>query len=489
MADLTKLPSFGIYRLQPNTKLAEASATGSLSLVFTKAITDEDGNYPTKAMFITVRTTNGSQVEFYIAASGFTDSTHATATTRALVNSGLDPTDDDTTLDTDLPAGSSVIGVISATWVTLMLAAIQGDIANGKNTFVIGDATNTNNTLNVRDAVGLKGLLRRNHSTGKAQYSNDGTTWVNIDTAAPANVTTRSVAQASANNGELFMNSDDSASLAFKDADGNVRKIIDKATGVIPIASLQSNYAADSGSTDAYVGTFSPAPASLAAMAGRPWVIKVNTANTGACTFAPNGFTAKAIKKFDDQDTETGDIEAGMVLVLVYDATDDVWKMMNPPASQISTANTTDLTDGGTTTLHSHVITVIQGTRDMTAGSGAVTYAHGLGVIPKYVHIIGHGSYGNTADPQFYHSDGFSNGTANMCNYYEVYDGGSSTSTRAGQNASNCVYLAINLNGSVNSEVQSAVATFDATNVTLTWTEVSGGSVSGTAYLTMIVYA
>lgn len=78
-------------------------------------------------------------------------------------------------------------------------------------------------------------------------------------------------------------------------------------------------FAADAGGTDAYAITLTPAPASYTT--GQKFKFTANTANTGACTLNVNGLGAIDIKKRNDQDPETGDIEAGQVVEVVYDGT------------------------------------------------------------------------------------------------------------------------------------------------------------------------
>ncbi len=80
-------------------------------------------------------------------------------------------------------------------------------------------------------------------------------------------------------------------------------------------------YAADGGSDDDYEITLSVEPSSLSDLVGVPIAFKANTANTGAATLAVNGLTAKTIKKLHDQDLETGDIESGQIVVVIYDGT------------------------------------------------------------------------------------------------------------------------------------------------------------------------
>jgi hypothetical protein len=88
-------------------------------------------------------------------------------------------------------------------------------------------------------------------------------------------------------------------------------------------------YAADAETSDTYVITLSPAP--TAYYTGMVIHFYAKTANTGACTLNVNGLGAKTIKKFHDQDTATGDIEAGQHVVVEYDGTN--FQMQSQTAS------------------------------------------------------------------------------------------------------------------------------------------------------------
>lgn len=81
----------------------------------------------------------------------------------------------------------------------------------------------------------------------------------------------------------------------------------------------QEIYAADAEVSDTYVITLSPVPTAYAS--GMTINFKANTANTGAATLNVNSLGAITIKKHHDQDLETGDIESGQIITVVYDGT------------------------------------------------------------------------------------------------------------------------------------------------------------------------
>lgn len=85
-------------------------------------------------------------------------------------------------------------------------------------------------------------------------------------------------------------------------------------TGDMPVF-----YGEDAGASDTYSITVLPKIGAY--FAGMIVIFKANTANTAAATLNVNGIGAKGIKKMHDQDLETGDIEAGQIVTLVYDGT------------------------------------------------------------------------------------------------------------------------------------------------------------------------
>lgn len=89
-----------------------------------------------------------------------------------------------------------------------------------------------------------------------------------------------------------------------------------------------ANYGVDAGSTDTYVATLTPVP--TAYVTGRVYVLKANTANTGAATVNFNGLGAKTIVKAVSTTLANNDILALMLCYMVYDGTNMV--LLNPRA-------------------------------------------------------------------------------------------------------------------------------------------------------------
>lgn len=76
------------------------------------------------------------------------------------------------------------------------------------------------------------------------------------------------------------------------------------------------DYVVDSGSTDDYAVTLSPAPESYAD--GLTLLFKANTANTGAATLNCNSLGPAEIRKKHDQALDTNDIEAGQLVLVAF---------------------------------------------------------------------------------------------------------------------------------------------------------------------------
>jgi hypothetical protein len=82
---------------------------------------------------------------------------------------------------------------------------------------------------------------------------------------------------------------------------------------------LQIPYAAANGSANTYAITLNPAPAAY--VDGMGVAFKVNVQNTGASMINVNGLGAKAIKKATGNDVSSGNLKAGSIYSLRYNAT------------------------------------------------------------------------------------------------------------------------------------------------------------------------
>ncbi len=121
-------------------------------------------------------------------------------------------------------------------------------------------------------------------------------------------------------------------------------------------------YAADAGASDAYAITVA---GPVAYNAGDQYLFKANTANTGAATLNVNAIGAITIKKNNDQDLANNDIEAGQLVLVAYNATDNVFEMLSQLANAASGGSIPYAADAGASDTYA-----------ITAGS-AVAYATG----------------------------------------------------------------------------------------------------------------
>jgi hypothetical protein len=146
---------------------------------------------------------------------------------------------------------------------------------------------------------------------------------------------------------------------------------------------------------------------------------------------------------------------------------------------QTTDANVTDLTDGGTTTLHYHPRAAIAATRDLTAATASVNYAHGLAVAPKWVKVTAYlNTAGGSAGHIAYSVGHWVTGGTYACAYAGGYVSGS-WALDAGTSTSEIVHLTIG--GDATNDNQTATVSVDATNVTLSWTK--NNTPTGTAVL------
>lgn len=216
------------------------------------------------------------------------------------------------------------------------------------------------------------------------------------------------------------------------------------------------SYAVSATGNDTYVVTLSPVPTSL--VNGMVVRVKPDTANTGAATLNVNSLGALAIVTGLSTPLVTGDILANQVFEVIYNSTGTVWQLTNP-ASVILSA--TVYKNGNIT-------------RDLGTASGAVTTAHGLGKTPKKAKFTA--VYTGTGAEAPAQSFGTYNGTTTSTIWIEYDNNGDLI--KYGEDTTNAVAI---IYGSSSTDSQKAVATFDATNITLTWTK--AGSGSGSIYI------
>lgn len=115
--------------------------------------------------------------------------------------------------------------------------------------------------------------------------------------------------------------------------DGNIANLVRDFARALQIDKYA--YAANTGTANALVATFIPAPVSLAAITGAPLRILVSAANTGAMTLAVNGLAATAITWPGGTAIASGEVAASIIEV-IYDGT--AFRLYGPfrPASIFS---------------------------------------------------------------------------------------------------------------------------------------------------------
>lgn len=203
-----------------------------------------------------------------------------------------------------------------------------------------------------------------------------------------------------------------------------------------------------SASTTAYVATLSPAPTSLTA--GMPLKAKIDVTNTTTTpTINFNGIGAKTIVKWVNTALWIWEMPANLIADFVYDGTNMV--LQNP-------LTTIPFTNWVTT-------------RTADTASGAQTIAHGGGKVPKFVELSA--NYANAVSGTISHtakSEWCYNGTTNSCIYeaYTLGNGAGSNALTTGNSNAQGIY--IQQSGSAGN-TQVWVITFDATNITITWTK------------------
>jgi len=208
------------------------------------------------------------------------------------------------------------------------------------------------------------------------------------------------------------------------------------------------DYVADTGSSTAYA--IAPTPAITAYATGQVFRFKAINANTTATpTLAVSGLASpKTIVKNGATALAIGDIAANSIVEVMYNGT--AFELQTPSANSNSFSG---MFKSGTTTKNS------------ADASTSQTIAHGLGVTPKYVRL--------TAQASTVTSAGALATT--------VYNGTTQSSVStfgAPNNVTSSTNFDISTNNASASDFQRGVVTFDATNITITWTK--NGSPTGT---------
>jgi len=236
------------------------------------------------------------------------------------------------------------------------------------------------------------------------------------------------------------------------------------------------DYAVDAVGTDSYAITL---PGALSVpFVGMEVNFKAGTANTGACTLAINGGSAKAIVKGASTALQDGDILQNQIVKIVYNGT--AWQILNPvypfsyPISVAAggRATASPFKNGNTT-------------KNVADASGTQTIAHGLGIIPQYVRIsasLSNGATGSNAVFNLGRAETVYNGTTQSSN--STYVEGTTNSANGAYALTSSSFI---IYGAGGTNYQTGVVTFDATNITITWTKTN--TPTGTAVINWEAYA
>lgn len=197
----TKLPTLNFFQWSrpdaPNPRLSAPIDDDDTTLTFTSAPKDYTGTVITGHFLMNVTNESGYTELIYVPAGGMSvDGLTATGCIRGVRISGLDYTTGDATL-ADTHEGDSVIGcAVNAVYEALVQGVLQGTIATGAAGITIGTepgAGGETTTIYRTTTAGAKqGFFR--WTANKAQYSNDGTAWVNVDSVSASNLVTVSAA-------------------------------------------------------------------------------------------------------------------------------------------------------------------------------------------------------------------------------------------------------------------------------------------------------
>lgn len=111
-------------------------------------------------------------------------------------------------------------------------------------------------------------------------------------------------------------------------------------------------------------------------IAGRIFLVRAANTVTGATTVTFDSLGAVSLKKANDDDVESGDIEAGQLILIAYDSTSSVWELLNVFADPVLFTRTSSAVEALETSLPSS-----------PGYANAAIVAHGLGATPGIVHV------------------------------------------------------------------------------------------------------
>ena len=194
MSDATKLPtSSELLMFQWSRPEGEAPKLGAgideddTILKVTVPLKDEDGNIITGGFLMGIRQPKGWTETCWVpvgavSADGLTIGTVALPVIRGIDPGGIDYTVGNTNFTDEHDQDEPVFCNIPAQIPELIRSVLQGLIASGGSSFIMG--TDADGTVTIKRSTGAgtsTGFMRWNTSTDKTEYSNDGSSWTAID--------------------------------------------------------------------------------------------------------------------------------------------------------------------------------------------------------------------------------------------------------------------------------------------------------------------
>ena len=182
MANLTKAQDYAMFQASNPTdgilKLAVDISSTATSLTTNFELVDETGSAPTLNSFIALTNSeNITEVMRITAVSGTT-----LTVVRGIARGGIDYAGSASNATTH-KAGEVIKLIPYAGLLKMLLSVLLGSIATGGLDLIMGDATDGTATIKQLKSGSTVGWIRNNVALGKVQFSNDGTTWVNLDNA------------------------------------------------------------------------------------------------------------------------------------------------------------------------------------------------------------------------------------------------------------------------------------------------------------------
>lgn len=300
-ADLTKLPQDNEALSDNNTSPGAAVANGTLK-------------NPSKVIGIH---SEGFTERVYIPENSFDFATlKATNCVRGLPPYSLDLQTGYAEWRKAHHGSAEAVDVLSPQEYGMIQDFILGQLGSGGRKLVVGDETDSDMYVYFANGDANKPGIRYSASGNRLEFSDDGVSWNAMNVSGNHGTT----ALLKAHGDVAAEVSDSPASGDLLQYDSGINKWRKKSVAEVIGKAVQDasySYDEDAEASDSYAITLAPAP--TAYVAGQRFTFKVNTANTGAATLNVNALGAKTLKKYKDQDLESGDIVAGQIVEVAYD--------------------------------------------------------------------------------------------------------------------------------------------------------------------------